>query len=45
MNKLHKEWSLPLTYRREGIFLYHLLRFTRRLVGAPYSLAESLNTF
>lgn len=45
MNKPLKEWNLPLTYRREGIFLYHLLHFMPPQAGVPYSKAKALNTF
>jgi len=29
MSEPRIEWDLPLTYLREGIFLYHLLRSMR----------------
>lgn len=45
MNKPRKEWNLPLTYGRKGIFLYHLLRFMPPQAGVPYSKAKALNTF
>ena len=45
MSEPRKEWNLPLTYRREGISLYHLLRFMRPQAGVPYSKAKALNTF
>jgi hypothetical protein len=45
MNEPRKEWSLPLTYWQQRVRLYHLLRSIRRLVGTPYCLAKSLDTF
>jgi hypothetical protein len=41
MSEPRKEWNLPLTYLREGIFLYHLLRFMPLRVGPPYRLEKS----
>jgi hypothetical protein len=29
MSEPRIEWNLPLTYQREGLFLYHLLRSLR----------------
>ena len=45
MNEPRKEWNLPLTYWQQRVCLYHLLRSMRRLVGTPYCLAKSLDTF
>lgn len=45
MNKPRKEWNLPLTHWRRRVCHYHLLRSMRRLVGTPYCLAKSLDTF
>jgi len=45
MSEPRKDWSLPLTYWLQRVRLYYLLRSIRRLVGTPYCLAKSLDTF
>jgi hypothetical protein len=44
MSGPRKEWNLPLRYRREGIFLYHLPRSMWASWDAVL-FARSLNTF